>query len=214
MIGVSDSPSLVERGADRADAPVHHVARRDASAPARACETAVRASSSSVASLSTTPSARRTPQWPWLVYSHRHRSVITSRSGMRVLDRARRELDDALVVPGARALLVLVGRDAEQQHGGDAERVRLAGLLDRVRRSSSRSTPGIAAIGVRAARCRASTNSGWTRCAARRARSRARGRAARAVRRSRRRRVAGKAMAPIGERRSRRSGAAPGARAR
>ena len=51
------------------------------SAPARAWETAVRASSSRVASLSTVPSERTTPQWPWLVYSHRHRSVITSRSG-------------------------------------------------------------------------------------------------------------------------------------
>ena len=56
-----------------------------ASAPASACETAVRASRSSVASLSTTPSARSTPQWPWLVYSHRHRSVITSRSGCAAL---------------------------------------------------------------------------------------------------------------------------------
>ena len=56
-----------------------------ASAPASACDTAVRASSSSVWSLSTTPSGRSTPQWPWLVYSHRHRSVITSRSGWAAL---------------------------------------------------------------------------------------------------------------------------------
>ena len=56
-----------------------------ASAPASACETAVRASSSSVWSLSTTPSARSTPQWPCDVYSHRHRSVMTSRSGCAAL---------------------------------------------------------------------------------------------------------------------------------
>ena len=55
------------------------------SAPASACETAVRASSSSVRSLSTVPSARSTPQWPWSVYSHRHRSQITSRSGCAAL---------------------------------------------------------------------------------------------------------------------------------
>ena len=29
MIGVSESPCVVERGAQRADAAVHHVARRD-----------------------------------------------------------------------------------------------------------------------------------------------------------------------------------------
>ena len=56
-----------------------------ASAPASACAIAVRASSSSVASLSTTPSARSTPQWPWLVYSHRQTSVNTSSSGCAAL---------------------------------------------------------------------------------------------------------------------------------
>jgi len=50
------------------------------SAPALACETAVSASISSVASLSTSPSFRQ-PQWPWLVYSQKHRSVITRMSG-------------------------------------------------------------------------------------------------------------------------------------
>src|SRR5579885_3481195 len=43
-----------------------------ASAPASTCETAVRAISSRVASLSTSPS-RTTPQCPWLVYSLRPR---------------------------------------------------------------------------------------------------------------------------------------------
>ena len=52
--------------------------------------------------------------------------------GVRGLDRARRELDDALVVPGARAHLVLGRREAEEQHGRDPELRRRTGLLDRV----------------------------------------------------------------------------------
>ena len=51
------------------------------SAPARAWETAVRASSSTLESLSTVPCGVIRPQWPWSVYSHRHTSVITSSSG-------------------------------------------------------------------------------------------------------------------------------------
>src|SRR6185437_14865922 len=54
------------------------------SAPASACETAVRASNSKVASFttSTLPArSRTTPQWPWEVYSHRQRSVITTKLG-------------------------------------------------------------------------------------------------------------------------------------
>src|SRR2546425_3680634 len=50
------------------------------SAPASACETATRASSSSVGSLRTVPPSTM-PQCPWLVYWHRHTSVRTSRSG-------------------------------------------------------------------------------------------------------------------------------------
>ena len=52
-----------------------------ASAPAAACETAVRASSSSVASLSTwSPSS--TPQWPCEVYSQRQTSVSSTSAGL------------------------------------------------------------------------------------------------------------------------------------
>jgi len=50
------------------------------SAPAAACDTAVLANSSNVASLSTTP-FRTMPQWPCEVYSQRQTSVITTRSG-------------------------------------------------------------------------------------------------------------------------------------
>ncbi len=53
------------------------------SAPARAWETAVRASRSRVGSLSTSgsPSPARTPQWPWEVYSQTQVSATRSRSG-------------------------------------------------------------------------------------------------------------------------------------
>ena len=50
------------------------------SAPHSACVTAILASSSRVTSLSTSPSWT-TPQWPWSVYSQRHTSVMTTRSG-------------------------------------------------------------------------------------------------------------------------------------
>ena len=55
---------------------------------------------------------------------------------MRLLDRARRQLDDALVVPGAGALVVLVGGDAEQQHRRDPERARPRPPPRRGRRST------------------------------------------------------------------------------
>ena len=51
-----------------------------ASAPASAWEIAVFASSSTVMSLSTSPS-RTKPQWPCEVYSQRQTSVITVSSG-------------------------------------------------------------------------------------------------------------------------------------
>ena len=50
------------------------------SAPAAACDSAVRVSCSTVASL-TTWSSTRMPQWPCEVYSQRQTSVITSRPG-------------------------------------------------------------------------------------------------------------------------------------
>ncbi len=48
------------------------------SAPAAACAAAIEAYRSSVASLSTSPEAVRMPQWPWSVYSSRHRSAIST----------------------------------------------------------------------------------------------------------------------------------------
>ena len=119
------------------------------SAPARAWLTAARASSSSVASLSTEPSSRTTPQCPCVVYSHRHTSVSTSSSRQLTLDRAGGELDRALLVPRAGPLLVLLGRDAEQHHGRDAQLRGAAGLRDGLA-DVRRATPGIAEIGPRA----------------------------------------------------------------
>ncbi len=81
MIGVSSKPSSSSAARISPTRPSIMSLGAIRSAPARAWETAVRASSSSVASLSTPPSDRSTPQCPWLVYSHRHRSVMTRSSG-------------------------------------------------------------------------------------------------------------------------------------
>src|SRR5215831_19412151 len=47
-------------------------------APATACATAMDAYRSRVTSLSTSPASVSGPQWPWSVYSHRHRSAIST----------------------------------------------------------------------------------------------------------------------------------------
>ena len=100
------------------------------SAPARACETAVRAISSTLESLSTR--ALRVDQAAVAVVGVLAQADVghDEQLGVRLLDRARGELDDALVVVGAGALGVLAVGDPEQQHGGQAERLRGARLLD------------------------------------------------------------------------------------
>ena len=189
MIGVSDRPWSSSAARSAPTRPSIMSLGATASAPASAWETAVRASSSSVG----------------VVVDHavrpQHAAVAVARVlaqaqvgdhqqvGMGGLDRARGELDHALVVPRARALLVLVGRQAEQQHAGDAERGARCPPPRRRRRS-------------RGGRCPAATGSA---SAARRPRPRTSGRSdgstdssvsrtrprSRPVRRSRRRRVAG-----------------------
>ena len=72
---------VVERGADRADAAVHHVARGDDVGAGAGLRDGRARQQLERRVVVDAPSARTTPQWPWLVYSHRHRSVITSRSG-------------------------------------------------------------------------------------------------------------------------------------
>ena len=101
------------------------------SAPARACDSASRTSSSSVASLSTSlPSIA--PQWPWSVYSHMQTSVITASPGHVLFDLANRALHLAIVVPRLAALRVLAFRNSKQDDRGNACGPRLARFRDDV----------------------------------------------------------------------------------
>ena len=81
MIGVAPKPASSSPARIAATRPSIMSDGATMSAPASACETASRTSSASVASLSTSPVAVTTPQCPCDVYSHRHTSVITTRSG-------------------------------------------------------------------------------------------------------------------------------------
>ena len=135
MIGVSAQAVLVERGPQRADAAVHHVARRHGVG----------------ARLGLGDRGARQQLERLVVVDHavgaQHAAVAVARVlaqaqvgdheqlGMGGLDRARGELDHALVVPCAGALLVLVGGQPEQQHAGDAERRRRSPPPRRRRRS-------------------------------------------------------------------------------
>ena len=129
MIGRSLKPSRVELRAQRADAAVHHVARGH-DIRARAC---VRGGGAG-------EQLERCVVVHAAVVEHDAAVAVAGVGAqahvgdhdqlrVRLLERSNRELDDALVVVGARALLVLLGRQAEQQHGGDAELVRLSGVL-------------------------------------------------------------------------------------
>ena len=187
MIGVCGSAV-----ADRADAPVHHVARRDdvgagLDVARRPCARAARASRRS------RPRRRRsTPQWPWLVYSQRQTSVISVSAGHLGAERPQRPLDDPVGGPGARSLLVLLLRDPEEEHRAHAERRELRrlahDLVDRALRDARRGR----APGARRPR------RGRRRAASRRRRgtaaiSRTSARSV-SVRRRRRRRVTGNAL--------------------
>ncbi len=70
------------------------------SAPASAWVTAVRASSSRVASFSTSPDGVTMPQWPWSVYSQRQTSQITHEVRVGVFEGAHGLLDDAVAGVG------------------------------------------------------------------------------------------------------------------
>ena len=166
---------VVERGAQRADAPVHHVARRDGVGAGLGLrdrgageqlerrvvvDDAVRAQHAAVAVARVLAQAQ--------VGDHQQVRV-------RGLDRARGELDDALVVPRAGALLVLVRRQAEQQHARDARARRPRRPPRPRRRSTGGRSPASSgsACGARRPRRRTSGRSGGRPTA----RSRARGRA-------------------------------------
>ena len=101
------------------------------SAPALAWLTDCSARSGSVASLSTStrpPDSVSGPQWPWSVYSQQQTSVITSSPGACRLTRRIASWTIPLERCG-RAACVLVSRDAEQQHGRDAQLVHLGDRL-------------------------------------------------------------------------------------
>ena len=107
---------VVQRAADRAHAPVHHVARRHDVGPG--ARRARRPRAPAIRASRHCPRHRRavTPQWPWSVYSHMHTSVITTRSGSSRLSARTASLYRAGLIPGARAGRVLVLGNAEQQH--------------------------------------------------------------------------------------------------
>ena len=94
------------------------------SAPARACTSAISASTSMVASLSTSCSpsrrVRRMPQCPWSVYSSTHTSVITTRSGRRALHLGHGARHRAVGIEAARAARVFRLGEAEQDDRADA----------------------------------------------------------------------------------------------
>ena len=159
------------------------------SAPASTWLTAVRASSSSVSSFATSPSSSDAAVPVARVLAEA--DVGEQRqAGHLGPQRAQRALHDAVVVPGARALLVLLLGDAEQQHRPHAERAassapsRTSSSTERCAIPSSPSTgrttpsPGQANSGITTS----SSESGVSRTSARSV----------SVRRRRRRRVAGK----------------------
>src|SRR4051812_8170784 len=163
------------------------------SAPASACEIAVLASSSTVMSLSTWPS-RTNPQWPWEVYSQRHTSVITVRSGCASFS-ARTAICTtpsssnapepvSSFVPGIPNRIT-----ASIPTAASSEASATSSLIEK------RSIPGIDSTGSRTFSLE-TTNSGWTRWRGDNSVSRTRSRSA-FVRRSRRIRVAGKLTARI-----------------
>ena len=101
------------------------------SAPARACASASLASSSSVASLSTSPLDEHAAVAVVGVLAQAdvgdHHQV-----GQRLLDRAHRARHDAVVAVRLRAGRVLLLRNAEQDHRRDAEIAHRAALLHRL----------------------------------------------------------------------------------
>ena len=149
MIGVSDRPCSSSAARSAPTRPSIMSLGATASAPASAWETAVRASSSSVWSLSTTPSSRSTPQWPCDVYSHRQRSVMTNRSGCAALIARVASWMTPSSSHAPEPSSSLARGQAEQQHGRDAERVRDRRPPRRRRRSRGGRCPGSSAIGVR-----------------------------------------------------------------
>ena len=179
---------VVERLADRGDAAVHHVARRDDvgarldvadGGAGEQLEAAV------VVHLAVDDHAAVAVRGVLAEADVGHQHEL----GEAGPQRAQRLLDDPVLLPRAGRLLVLPVRDPEQHHGADAAspRARRPRAGDR----RGRAAPSRAAPRSRAARARrrAAARTGRARAA-----SRARARAARAVRRKRRSRTSGKLL--------------------
>ena len=189
MIGVSARPWSSSAARSAPTRPSIMSLGATTSAPASAWDTAVRASSSSVRSLSTSPSSRSTPQWPWLVYSHRHRSVMTSRSGCSALIARVASCTIPSSSHAPEPSSSFVAGQAEQQHRGDTRAQRPRPPRRRRPRRTSGRSPACwrSARGRRGRAARTSDRRG----APARAPSRAPARAAAPVLRRRRMRVAG-----------------------
>ena len=135
-MGVSAQPFAVERAADGGHAAVHHVAgSNDVGAGAGQADGGA-GQQFERGSRCRLQSRRRflttTPQWPWLVYSQRQTSAMRTSflAALGLLERAQALLHDAVVVPGAGALLVFGFRQAEEQQAADAELRGLFGFAD------------------------------------------------------------------------------------
>src|SRR5438876_1016477 len=184
MIGVSGSasriaptrPSIMSLGATT-------------SAPASTWLTAVRTSSSSDSSLSTSPS-RTTPQWPCDVYSHRQTSVRSTSSGKR----GRRSRSARWTMPSSsQAPEASSSFDSGMPKRMTARTPASAISSTSRRRVSSEWRPRAGSSSF--ASGSGATKSGMTKSSRCRRVSRTRPRRA-GVRRSRRRRVVGKALTP------------------
>ena len=132
MIAVCVEALAVEGRPDRARPG------RPSSRSARRCRrrlapglTAVSASRTSAASLSTEPSAASGPQWPWSVYSHRHVSAIVDERQLEGADPPEGVLDDPVVGRCFGAERVLRLWQAEEDDAADAELGQASSLLGR-----------------------------------------------------------------------------------
>ena len=117
-------PGAVERGADGAHLPVHHPARGDHVGPGQRPGRRPRVGRAPAwRRCRRLPSDPSTPQWPWSVYSSRHRSAMSTRVAERPPQLGQRHLDDPVGVPGAASRWrPCVAGHPEEHEPGDPER--------------------------------------------------------------------------------------------
>ena len=130
------------------------------SAPARACDSASRRSSSRVASLSTSPSLIA-PQWPWSVYSHMQTSVITASAGTcSLISPIARCTEPESLQASLPIASLCSGRPNRMTAGTPAAAISRASRV--AMSGDSCATPGIDLIGLLTPRP-GHTNRGWIR---------------------------------------------------